>query len=200
MPETADELGATAQTLGASADDVFLGARASKTKLIALSKSGELRRYAIVDFATHGALTGEVKGSAEPGLILTPPAADAGATAAGARMTALSRRRTLRPFPSMRTPLFLRRAIPLVIRKALRRRCPVWLAHSFYAGARSLLISHGEVNSHATVGLMTNFARSGVGRAEALRRAMVTMIVKGKSEETHPSIWAPFELVGEGAQ
>jgi hypothetical protein len=29
--------------------------------------------YRIVHFATHGALAGELKGGAEPGLILTPP-------------------------------------------------------------------------------------------------------------------------------
>jgi CHAT domain-containing protein len=30
-------------------------------------------QYRIVHFATHGALAGEIRGSGEPGLILTPP-------------------------------------------------------------------------------------------------------------------------------
>jgi CHAT domain-containing protein len=38
-----------------------------------------------------------------------------------------------------------------------------------------------------------------VGRAEALRRAMLAMIDKGKSHEAHPAYWAPFVVVGEGA-
>ncbi len=38
-----------------------------------------------------------------------------------------------------------------------------------------------------------------VGRAEALRRAMLAMIDGGKPEEAHPAYWAPFVLVGEGA-
>src|SRR6187200_885248 len=38
-----------------------------------LSDSGELAAYRIVHFATHGALAGELKAGAEPGLILTPP-------------------------------------------------------------------------------------------------------------------------------
>jgi CHAT domain-containing protein len=38
-----------------------------------------------------------------------------------------------------------------------------------------------------------------LGRAEALRRAMLAMIDKGKPHEAHPAYWAPFVVVGEGA-
>jgi hypothetical protein len=38
------------------------------------STKGRLSDYRIVHFATDGAITGQVQGSAEPGLILTPPA------------------------------------------------------------------------------------------------------------------------------
>jgi CHAT domain-containing protein len=38
-----------------------------------------------------------------------------------------------------------------------------------------------------------------VGRAEALRRAMLNLIDKGKPHEAHPAYWAPFVVVGEGA-
>jgi CHAT domain-containing protein len=38
-----------------------------------------------------------------------------------------------------------------------------------------------------------------VGRAEALRQAMLTMIDKGEAREAHPAFWAPFVVVGEGA-
>jgi hypothetical protein len=50
-----------------------LGARASEREVKRLSDSGELAAYRIVHFATHGALAGELKAGAEPGLILTPP-------------------------------------------------------------------------------------------------------------------------------
>jgi CHAT domain-containing protein len=36
------------------------------------------------------------------------------------------------------------------------------------------------------------------GRAEALRRSMLSMIDTGKDYEAHPAFWAPFVLVGEG--
>ena len=38
-----------------------------------------------------------------------------------------------------------------------------------------------------------------LGRPEALRRAMLAMIDKGKPHEAHPAYWAPFVVVGEGA-
>ncbi|GBF27591.1 hypothetical protein MnTg02_02645 [bacterium MnTg02] len=77
----------------------------------------------------------------------------------------------------------------------------------FYAGTRALLVSHWAVNSDATVKLITNALSAvasdkmvGVGRAEALRRSMLALIEKGAPHEAHPAYWAPFVVVGEGAQ
>jgi CHAT domain-containing protein len=78
------------------------------------------------------------------------------------------------------------------------------LARAFiYAGARALLVSHWEVDSGATVKLITTavheMARDPkLGRAEALRRAMLALIDKGGAQ-AHPAYWAPFVVVGEGA-
>jgi CHAT domain-containing protein len=74
----------------------------------------------------------------------------------------------------------------------------------FYAQARALLVSHWEVDSEATVKLVTAVMRemsanTNVGRAEALRRAMLAMIDKAEAREAHPTFWAPFVVVGEGA-
>jgi len=79
------------------------------------------------------------------------------------------------------------------------------LARAFiYAGARALLVSHWAVDSAATVKLITSAVGSitrdaKIGRAEALRRAMLAMIDSGNAREAHPSAWAPFVVVGEGA-
>jgi CHAT domain-containing protein len=71
----------------------------------------------------------------------------------------------------------------------------------FYAGARALLVSHWEVNSLATVKLITSTVRYSrtFGRAEALQRAMLDMIDGKDSELSQPTNWAPFVVVGEGA-
>jgi CHAT domain-containing protein len=79
------------------------------------------------------------------------------------------------------------------------------LARAFiYAGARALLVSHWAVDSAATVMLITSAVGSitrdpKIGRAEALRGAMLAMIDKGEPEQAHPAYWAPFIVVGEGA-
>jgi CHAT domain-containing protein len=75
----------------------------------------------------------------------------------------------------------------------------------FYAVARSLLVSHWEVNSDSTVKLITKGvaalkADPAIGRAEALRRSMLSINTDGKNCEAHPAFWAPFVLVGEGAR
>ncbi len=71
--------------------------------------------------------------------------------------------------------------------------------------ARALLVSHWEVGSDAAVKLTTRAfaelkASPKIGRAEAFRLSMRSLIEKGTLAETHPSMWAPFVLVGEGTR
>ena len=76
----------------------------------------------------------------------------------------------------------------------------------FYAGARALLVSHWSVVSDAAVGLttgmFTELAESpAIGRAEALRRAMLKLMADdAKPHYAHPMFWAPFVVVGEGGE
>ena len=67
-----------------------------------------------------------------------------------------------------------------------------------------MLVSHWSVDSAATVKLITHAVGATtrdktLGRAESLRRAMLTMIDKGEPRQAHPAYWAPFVVVGEGA-
>jgi len=73
LPETADELCAVAQDVRAEARDIRLGAQATEHQIKRLSASGELAKYRLLHFATHGVLAGQLDGTHEPGLILTPP-------------------------------------------------------------------------------------------------------------------------------
>src|SRR5882672_8052503 len=74
----------------------------------------------------------------------------------------------------------------------------------FYAGARSLLVSHWPVPSKATVKLVTRMFDElkkdpTIGRAEALRRAEMAMLDPANPPMfSHPLVWAPFVLAGEG--
>ncbi|HEY2530520.1 MAG TPA: CHAT domain-containing protein [Xanthobacteraceae bacterium] len=56
--------------------------------------------------------------------------------------------------------------------------------------------------SDSTVKLITKVfaelkADPKIGRAEALRRSMVSMFTTGKDYEAHPAFWAPFVLVAK---
>jgi CHAT domain-containing protein len=75
----------------------------------------------------------------------------------------------------------------------------------FYAGARALLVSHWSVASDAATRLTTSTfdvmkSDPNIGRAEALRRAMVDyMNDTGVPLNAYPAFWGPFSVVGEGA-
>ncbi len=200
LPETADELCAVALDLKADVGEMRLGARATEREVKALSASGKLAQYRILHFATHGALAGQLSGATEPGLILTPPDQateedDGYLTAseiAGLKLDAdwviLSACNTAGGVGGERGA------------EALSGFARAF----FYAGARALLVSHWEVDSNATVKIISKAVSAvsldkTVGRAEALRRSMLAMIDQGTEAEAHPSMWAPFVVVGEGA-
>jgi CHAT domain-containing protein/tetratricopeptide (TPR) repeat protein len=197
LPETAGELCAVARDLGVDPGEIRLGGRATEREVKRLSESGELAQYRIVHFATHGALAGKVTGKAEPGLLLTPPAeaseVDDGYLTAS-EVAALK----------LDADWVILSACNTAAGGAIGSEALSGLARAFfYAQARALLVSHWEVNSAATVRLITSGVSAmrrdpRIGGAEALRRAMIAMIETGKPFEAHPSYWAPFVLVGEG--
>jgi CHAT domain len=168
-----------------------------------LSERGQLADYAILHFATHGALSGQVNGSAEPGLILTPPP------------KGTSDPQTLERDDGFLTAseiTTLKLDADWVILSACDRAgaqgegadALSGMARAFYAGARALLVSQGEVDSDAAVKLTTGAiaelkAHPVIGRAEAFRISMKEPIKKGSLAEAHPRHWAPFVIVGEGA-
>jgi CHAT domain-containing protein len=69
LPNTARELKSVAATLNASPSEIKLGVDATEPAV----KSLPLRNYKIVYFATHGLVSGEINGLAEPALVLTLP-------------------------------------------------------------------------------------------------------------------------------
>jgi CHAT domain-containing protein len=193
LPETAVELKAIASTLGVPESEIYVRERATET----IVKGMNLDRYRIVQFATHGLVAGDLKGLAEPALALTvPPEAtdlDDGLLTAGevaqlklnADWVILSACNTAAgDKPGAEALSGLARAF-------------------FYAGARALLVSHWPVETDAAVKLTTRTlaelkANPGLGRAEALRRSMLTLMNDRDIRNAHPAVWGPFMVVGEG--
>jgi CHAT domain-containing protein len=164
-------------------------------------KKEPLANYRVVYFATHALVAGQVeefaKVKAEPALVLSIPekptedddgllrASDVAMLKMNADFVLLSACNTAAgDKPGAQALSGLARAF-------------------FYAGAKSLVVSHWEVDSEATVALMDGLfealkANPRLSHAEALRMSMLRMIANSsKPEWARPEFWAPFVVVGE---
>jgi CHAT domain-containing protein len=73
----------------------------------------------------------------------------------------------------------------------------------FYAGSRSLLVTHWSVESESAMRLTTRTFEAykkqpKISRAQALRQSMLHLMQT--PAYAHPTFWAPYALVGEGAR
>ncbi|MBI4923895.1 MAG: CHAT domain-containing protein [Devosia nanyangense] len=193
LPETTDEVCAIAGILGAASDALHLGAEATEATVKQLSGAGQLMRPRVVHFATHGLVSGELTGLAEPAIVLTPPEA---ASPGDDGLLTASEVTTLR----LDADWVILSACNTASSDGGGEALSGLARAFFYAGARALMVSHWPVNSDAAVALATGaFAELArdptIGRAEALRRAMIAEIDRGGSH-ADPANWAPFILVG----
>ena len=195
LPGTARELRQIAGLFPDGQARVVLGAEATEAAV----KAADLSGTAIVSFATHGLITGDISGLGEPALAFTPPkvasAQDDGLlTASEASQLALN--------------------ADWVILSACNTAAGdgtpgaeglSGLARAFlFAGARSILVSHWPVRDDVA-GMLTSQTLRNLGeepslpRSEALRQAILG-VLSDESDPTlaHPSAWAPFVLVGDG--
>ncbi len=204
LPDTAEEVRDIAGMLKADMDkDVFLGVAANERNV----KSADLAAHAVIVFATHGLVPGDLDGLDQPALALTAP------DVAGIDGDGLLR---------MDEVLSLKLDADWVVLSACNTATGDGVGSEgvsglgrafFFAGARALLVSNWSVESTAARAVTTELfrrqtAQPSLSRAEALRQAMVSLIdgpgfVDVKSGQTlfsyaHPLFWAPFSLVGDG--
>ncbi|MEM6729277.1 MAG: CHAT domain-containing protein, partial [Pseudomonadota bacterium] len=190
LPGTRREVRAIAATF----DDpqVLLGADATEGAI----RAADLSATDVLVFATHGLIAGELQGLAEPALALTPPAVptpeDDGLLTAGEVAS-------------------LTLAADWVVLSACNTAAGdgegaeglSGLARAFFAaGAETLLVSHWPVRDDAAARLTASAfaelrAEPGLRKAEAMRRAMATLMQDTEDPSlAHPTAWAPFFVVG----
>ena len=196
LPETADELRAIGEQLGAAPTDLVLRDGARKPAVMKLEFAG----YRVVAFATHGLVAGDINGLAEPALVLTPPPLQAGPDDDG-----LLKASDVSQLVFNADWVVLSACNTAAGDGAPAAEGRAGLAKAFFfAGSRALLVSHWPVFSDATVKLTTRtFAElvktPTLPRAVALQRASAALR-EDRSETyfAHPMLWAPFVVVGEG--
>lgn len=195
LPGTRRELTRLARLFDVPPETLHLGAEATETAV----RAAALEEAGVIAFATHGLLSGELRGLAEPALALTPPpkvqpgddglltASEISELSLNADWVVLSACNTA---GSDGTP---------------DGEGLSGLARAFlFAGARTLMVSHWPVRDDAAVQLTTTTfgaLRSGQVRrkSEALQAAMQAMLFDETAPDlSHPAAWGPFVLVGHG--
>lgn len=149
LPETVDEVCAIARSTQSADTALRLGPAATEAEAKRLSADGTLARARILHFATHGLMTGDLEGLSEPALVLTPPE-QASATDDG--LLTASEVTTLK----LDADWVILSACNTAAGDGGGEALSGLARAFFYAGTRSLLVSHWPVNSDAAVRLVTS--------------------------------------------
>lgn len=193
LPHTRSEVLAIAAAFDVPEGALLLGEDANESRL----KAHDLDRYQVLSFATHALTAGSFAGLLEPALALSPPIAVSSDD------------------DGLLTPkeiVQLRLNADWVLLSACNTAAPSGrpgaeglsgLAKAFfYAGARSLLVSHWAVPSASTAQLMIGATTAMAGsqelsHAKAVQAAMLALIDDPANPVlAHPRFWAPFIVVG----
>jgi CHAT domain-containing protein len=197
LPSTKDEVMKVAKTLDVPARDIHTGLGATETAV----KQAKLDQYRIVYFATHALVTGFLKdfvqAKAEPALVLTMPDKPSDRDDGLLQMSEISELK-------LNADWVVLSACNTAGSDGVGAEALSGLARAFfYAGARSLVVSHWDVLDEETVQLMSNLFKinsqnKSLSHGEAMRQAQLDMLNHAKNDDqAHPRVWAPFVVVGE---
>lgn len=196
LPETRDEVLELAKIMRADPSrDVVLGAEATRASVLKSSASGQLGKKQVVVFATHGLLAGDLPNLNQPALAM-----------------ASSSNPNESPLLTLEDVLSLKLNADWVVLSACNTAGADGKAEEalsglargfFFAGSRSLLVTHWSVESESAMLLTTQTFSAyqknpTMRRAEALRQAMLSTMQS--PAYSHPAYWAPYALVGEGGR
>lgn len=199
LPETRDEVVAIARTLSADPlKDTFFGAAATRASVLEASRDGRLATRRVILFATHGLVAGDLPNLNQPAL----------AMAADGR----EKENVLAPLLTLEDVLGLKLNADWVVLSACNTAAADGSSEEalsglargfFYAGSRSLLVTHWAVESDSAMRLSTGtfehyVANPAAPKAESLRQAMLK--VMAMPQYAHPAFWAPYALVGDGGR
>lgn len=199
LPSAIKELEVARRLTGARPQDMLLGASFTAGNV----RAQPLSQFRVLHFATHALLPTDLKCQTEPALITSTPRA--ARDAKGGLLTASDLQD-------------IKLDADLVILSACNSggtdglsggESLSTLARSFfYGGARSMLITHWEVNDDAATLIIADTLRRmaenrQLGVAAALRESQLVLLDKAggqlPADFAHPFYWAPFAVIGTSA-
>ena len=194
LPETRDEVLQIAKSLNDSdPKNLFLGAAATRESVMRASISGDLAKKRVVVFATHGLQAGDLPGLDQPALAM-----------------AANPDKTISPMLTLEDVMSLKMNADWTVLSACNTAGSDGKAGEalsglsrgfFFAGSRSLLVTHWSVESESAMMITTHTfdyytKNQSIRRADALRLGILDVMKNPKFG--HPAYWAPYALVGNG--
>jgi CHAT domain-containing protein/Tfp pilus assembly protein PilF len=188
LPGTRIEGEALEKALNGKPGSLLLGREASKAQLMQRNKDGRLAQVRVLEFATHGLAAGFASDLAEPALLLAAGdkpsdelllASEAATLNLNADWVLLSACNTASPDePEAQGLSGLSRAF-------------------FFAGARSLLVSHWRVRDDVApvlipAMLLAERQNPGMSRAQALQQATLAVLDNRALDAAAPAAWDTF--------
>lgn len=187
LSEARDELASIAEALPGRDDVLLVGAAALEERF----KQTDLSRADVIAFATHGLLSGELRGLWEPALLLgTAPGSGEDGLLGASEIAQLR----------LNADWVILSACNTAAGDSSGAPAYSGLATAFaQAGARGLMLSHWRVRDDAAARLTVGTVRgasAGLSRAEALRRTQLALMADPSVPGgAHPAIWAPFVII-----
>ena len=201
LPDTRDELLVIARALKASASDLVMGRDATRESVLKANRSGVLQNKRVIAFATHGLKVGDIPNLSQPALAMAA--------------TGNELKDPMAPLLLLEDVLALKLNADWVVLSACNTAAAdgkgeealSGLARGFfYAGAKSLLVTHWSVESVSAKDLTTavfeHYTQNPTApKAQSMRYAMLKVMQSTKNTDfAHPAFWAPYALVGDGGR
>jgi hypothetical protein len=191
LPETAGEVESVARGLGQGPSSYALGSAFTDSDILRRGgEAGDLRRYRVLYFATHGIMSTETRGCMQTALLTSLGDGDSDELLDVIKIPKLH----------LDADMVVLSACDTGVSAGGNEALGGLVTSFVQAGARNLVVSNWHVESRATEQLMsTMFAQKGVSQADALAIAERIMM-SGPVRYAHPYFWAPFVVVGDGAK
>ena len=198
LKEASEELSSVGASLDAGPRSDVTGAAFSDGEIV---QRGDLDQYRVVYFATHGLLPEPGGCLPEPSLLTSVDDAIAGSDGllTASKILGLKLNADLVVLSACDTGGGVTGELDRTGLGGAGESLSGLTRAFIYAGARSLLVSQWQIDSHATVRLMTTLFRTKAATlGGGMMAAMNTLMTS--DQYSHPYYWAAFTIVGDAAR